>query len=222
MSVPQKHLQHLYLRAGFGIMPAEIKEKLPLSRNKLVQQVFTASETNQPLQYLRNPVKGKEVGDLRILLMMLSSQKQMEELDVQWLNKLAETTAMLREKMTLFWHTHFATSTQFAWLMQVQNNTLRTHALGSFRNLLHAVAKDPAMIIYLNNQQNKKDAPNENFAREVMELFTLGEGNIYTEKDIKESARAFTGWTVNRKGEFEFSEQDHDGGVKDFMGRSGH
>ena len=90
--------------------------------------------------------------------------------------------------------------------MQVQNNTLRTHALGNFKTMLHAISKDPAMIIYLNNQQNVKDQPNENFAREVMELFTLGEGN-YTEKDIKEAARAFTGWTTNKMGNFEFVEK---------------
>lgn len=221
MQKPQKHIQHLYLRAGFGIMPSELKAKLSKTKNAIVKDVFAASKVNQPLLYISDPVKGKEVGNLRILLMILSSQKHMEELDVQWLNKMAQSPATLREKMTLFWHNHFATSTQFAWLMQIQNNTLRTHALDSFRTLLHAVAKDPAMIIYLNNQQNKKDAPNENFAREVMELFTLGEGNIYSEKDIKESARAFTGWTVNKKGEFEFSEEDHDTGTKEFLGKIG-
>src|SRR6185436_14518713 len=93
-------------------------------------------------------------------------------------------------------------------------------SLGNFRDMLHAVSKDPAMIIYLNNQENHKNAPNENFAREVMELFTLGEGH-YSEHDIKEAARAFTGWAVNRKGKYEFKETDHDSGEKEFLGRKG-
>jgi len=89
------------------------------------------------------------------------------------------TKAMLREKLTFFWHNHFATSVEYAYLMQQQNNLLRTHAMGKFGDMIHAVAKDPAMIIYLNNQQNVKDHPNENFAREVMELFTLGIGKFW-------------------------------------------
>jgi uncharacterized protein (DUF1800 family) len=122
--------------------------------------------------------------------------------------------------MTFFWHNHFSTSTPLAYLMQVQNNTLRRNALGKFSDLLFAVAKDPAMIVYLNNQQNKKAHPNENFAREVMELFTLGVGN-YTEKDIKEGARAFTGWEVSAKGEFVFNEKVHDFDEKEFLGKKG-
>lgn len=221
MSISQLHLQHLYLRAGFGIPPAQLKSKLTLSREASVAAIFKSAQQIEPLLYLADPTKGKEVSDLRILLMMLKSQSDSQKLNCAWIDKIAASHAPLREKMTLFWHNHFATSAPFAWLMQVQNNTLRQHALGSFRELLFAVAHDPAMIIYLNNQQNKKDAPNENFAREVMELFTLGEGKIYTEQDIKEAARAFTGWTVNKRGHFEFIAEDHDAGEKVFLQRRG-
>jgi uncharacterized protein (DUF1800 family) len=200
----QQQIQHLYLRAGFGETPAVIKQKMNISIDKLVDELFNNSKQYKQLTYLENPADSNEVSNFKILLLLLRSRDQMQELNIDWLNNIYITKAVLREKMTLFWHDHFATSTQLAYLMQVQNNTLRKHALGKFDKLLHAIATDPAMIIYLNNQQNKKDAPNENFAREVMELFTLGEGNLYTEKDIKEAARAFTGWTVNKRGKFEW------------------
>ncbi|MFN0276180.1 MAG: DUF1800 family protein, partial [Chitinophagales bacterium] len=181
-----------------------------------------SSQRYLSLKTIENPIKnGKPATSLKILFSILRSRDQTLELNLDWMDMMATTSAPLREKMTLFWHNHFATSTPFAWLMQVQNNMLRKNALGSFRKMLHAVAKDPAMILYLNNEQNKKDAPNENFAREVMELFTLGRGNLYTEKDIKEAARAFTGWRINKLGQYEFSEEDHDFGEKEFLGRRG-
>ena len=217
----QQQVQHLYLRAGFGETPAVIKQKMNISIDKLVDELFNNSKQYKQLTYLENPADSNEVSNFKILLLLLRSRDQMQELNIDWLNNIYITKAVLREKMTLFWHDHFATSTQLAYLMQVQNNTLRKHALGKFDKLLHAIATDPAMIIYLNNQQNKKDAPNENFAREVMELFTLGEGNLYTEKDIKEAARAFTGWTVNKRGKFEFIAKEHDDGEKEFMGIKG-
>jgi uncharacterized protein (DUF1800 family) len=126
--------------------------------------------------------------------------------------------------MTLFWHNHFVSSQQkvkLPLLMYRQNALLRTHATGRFGDLLHAASKDPAMIIYLDNVSNRKGQPNENFAREVMELFTLGEGR-YTEKDIKEAARAFTGWSLERDtGQFKFRPFLHDDGTKTVLGRSG-
>ena len=107
--------------------------------------------------------------------------------------------------MTLFWHNHFVSSLQkvrSAKLMLDQNRLLRRHALGNFGELLHAVGKDPAMMVYLDSATNRRGSPNENFAREVMELFTLGEGH-YSEQDIKEAARAFTGWSIEpATGEF--------------------
>ena len=97
---------------------------------------------------------------------------------------------------------------------------IRTNALGSFADMLKAVSKSPAMLQFLNNQQNKKSHPNENFAREVMELFTMGRGN-YTENDVKEAARAFTGWAFNAQGQFVFRKNQHDDGNKTFLGKTG-
>src|SRR5207253_10124131 len=128
----------------------------------------------------------------------------------------------LREKMTLFWHNHFATSNakvQSAALMQKQNQLLRTHALGKFEPLLLEVSKDPAMLVYLDSNSNIKGKPNENYARELMELFSLGVGH-YTERDIREAARAFTGWHTDGEG-FAFSAGMHDADPKTLFGRTG-
>jgi uncharacterized protein (DUF1800 family) len=124
--------------------------------------------------------------------------------------------------MTLFWHNHFATSNvkvQSPGLMQRQNSLLRANALGDFRALVSAVGKDPAMLIWLDSTINKKAKPNENYAREVMELFTLGRGR-YTEKDIREAARAFTGWFVVRD-QFQEDKRQHDDGMKTVLGHTG-
>lgn len=138
-----------------------------------------------------------------------------------WLHRMADPTqSALLERVTLFWHGHFACQTKFSTLAAAQLNTLRTHALGSFRELTLAMARDVSMIRFLNNQQNRKDSPNENFARELMELFTIGRGH-YTEKDVKEAARAFTGWSSNLRGEFLFRPGQHDYGIKTFMGETG-
>lgn len=189
----------------------------------VVDELIKDSSIIQDLLYLEMPDtndKG-EIRPLKVVSQFIKQQKQKEELNFAWIDRMAVAKAQLREKMILFWHNHFATSGNFAYLLQVQHNTLRKHALGSFREMLHAISKDPAMILWLNNQQNKKDAPNENFAREVMELFTLGEGNGYTEQDIKNAARAFTGWAVNQKGEYEFREKQHDFGEKEVFGKKG-
>ncbi len=141
-----------------------------------------------------------------------------------WVQEMLATPSPLTERMTLFWHNHFVSSQQkvrIARLMYGQNAMLRANALGNFGTLLHAAAKDPAMLIYLDSAQNRKGQPNENFAREVMELFTAGEGK-YTETDIKEAARAFTGWSVNREtGEYLFRPGAHDYGYKTVLGKSG-
>ncbi len=220
----QRRIQHLFLRAGFGETPARIASLRNTPIQSIVNDLFASSQEFKDINYLPYPLKEnqekKGVSPLQVLKMVLKSKQDLEELNGEWLFKMAYTKAVLREKMTFFWHNHFATSVPFAWLMQVQNNTIRRHALGKFSDLLFAIAKDPAMIIYLNNQENKKNHPNENFAREVMELFTLGVGH-YTEHDIKEGARAFTGWAINTKGEFEFNPKQHDEGEKEFLGKKG-
>jgi len=146
------------------------------------------------------------------------------ELRAWWLTEMAVTPTPLTERMTLFWHNHFVSAqpkVRYAQLMYRQNTLLRAHALGNFGSLLHAVAHDPAMLIYLDTATNRRDAPNENFAREVMELFTLGEGH-YTETDVKEAARAFSGWSLDpERAAFMFRPRLHDGGEKTVLGRRG-
>jgi hypothetical protein len=139
-----------------------------------------------------------------------------------WLDRMVRSNRPLEEKMTLFWHGHFATSEEKLRdyrKMQLQLDTLRKGATGNFGDLLIAVAKDPAMLVFLDAAQNVKGAPNENFGREVMELFTMGVGN-YTEDDIREAARAFTGWG-NDDLTFVVDPDKHDGGTKRFLGREG-
>jgi uncharacterized protein (DUF1800 family) len=223
MITEQKKIQHLLLRAGFGMTPDLAKRFSGKSLEEVTAEIFRDASICQDLLFLQKP-KTNDKGEVRpgkVLVLILKSKKEKEQLNLAWIDRMTIAKAQLREKMTLFWHNHFATSAPFGWLMQVQHNLLRHHALGSFRELLMGIAQDPAMIIWLNNQENKKDAPNENFAREVMELFTLGEGNGYTEKDIKEAARAFTGWAVNKAGEFEFRPKDHDDGEKEVFGKKG-
>ena len=141
-----------------------------------------------------------------------------------WVERMIATPAPLQEKMTLFWHGHFTSAYQGKGItaadMLRQNQLYRNFALGNVHKLTLAVSQDPAMLKYLDNRASRKEHPNENYARELMELFTLGIGN-YTENDIRESARAFTGWTVDRNDEFVFNRNAHDDGSKTFLGRSG-
>jgi len=146
------------------------------------------------------------------------------ELQSWWMQEMLTTPAPLAERMTLFWHGHFTSGlreVRSPQLMYRQNVTLRRYALGNYADLLHAIARDPAMLLYLNNQQNRSGAPNENFARELLELFTLGEGH-YTEQDIHEAARAFTGWKMQPPdGRFLVVRRQHDDDEKQFLGARG-
>jgi uncharacterized protein (DUF1800 family) len=219
-------------RSGFGATPAEIARFAPMTREKAVRTLLgetrTVASTPPPawttdaaaLAYPRGP-------DASEAERKAFAQRQVREgLELRgwWIGEMRTTTSPLTERMTLFWHNHFVSSQQkvkLAVLMYQQNVTLRAQALGNFSTLLHAIARDPAMVIYLDSAQNRKGAPNENFAREVMELFTLGEGH-YTEQDIKEAARAFTGWSIDRtSGQFMFRRFVHDDGDKTVLGRSG-
>jgi uncharacterized protein (DUF1800 family) len=146
-----------------------------------------------------------------------------------WLDRMVRTSRPLVERMTLVWHDWFATSGSGVGsqkLMLAQNQLFRRHALGNFRFLLHAVTADPAMLIWLSGADNTKDAPNENYARELMELFTLGEGEGYTEADVREQARALTGFRYDWKRgrgpvNFRYDRRRHDGGVKTVFGKQG-
>jgi uncharacterized protein (DUF1800 family) len=152
--------------------------------------------------------------------MAQQSREDLKSLNLRWMEEMINSEAQFREKMSLFWHGHFAARVINILFQQDLLDTIRTNALGKFGDLLRDVSKSPTMLQFLNNQQNRKQKPNENFAREVMELFTMGRGN-YTEQDVKEAARAFTGWGFNLQGEFVFRANQHDDGSKTFLGKTG-
>ena len=229
----QVKIEHLFQRAGFGATPAQMKEFGEKSPEKALKFLLTDSEKINQLviideeiamvmkkKTLRNMLDRKSLPAEEIKEQIKEYREQLTDLNFSWVKNMASGESMLREKMTLFWHGHFACRLRQPLLVQVQNNVIRENALGKFSDLLLAISKDPGMLQFLNNQQNKRDSPNENFAREVMELFTLGRGN-YTEKDIKEAARAFTGWGANPKGEFVFRTNQHDDGEKTFQSKTG-
>ncbi len=225
--------RHLLSRTGFAATAADIQTFAKLSRaeaaNQLVKgAVTTAIAITPPLPWVNEPplspsrrqnMSREEVQDER----KLNNERTLELRD-WWFREMLNTPSPLTEKMTLFWHNHFATSqlkVRFGGFIYRQNILLRRNALGNFSSLLHEMARDPAMLLYLDGANSKKDAPNENFAREVMELFTLGEGN-YSEKDIKEVARAFTGWSLDREtGQFKFRRGIHDYSYKTIFGKTG-
>ena len=225
-----RHLQHLFLRAGFGIGYKELKSLASKRKEEIVKELFLNAKHVTPLELdlseLETLLKAnynKSKGKMDAESMMdlkKKSRNKVKELNYAWLVRLAAPSTDLNEKMTLFWANVFVCRDNNIWHIQQYNNTLRKHALGNFREFVKAIAKEPSMSKYLNNRQNVKKNPNENFARELMELFTIGIGN-YTENDIKESARAFTGWSFNKKGEYLLRKKKHDYGVKTFMGKTG-
>ncbi|MBQ0733449.1 DUF1800 domain-containing protein [Aquimarina celericrescens] len=222
-SLSDKQIQHLYWRTGFGITSNELKTTRKFTKNQIIDRLFLESQKASPLHMnfgaLNKSPKNlsreerKEARKLRI--------QKMNELNFLWFSRLLNTDQILREKMTLFFHDHFAVRLRTPRACIHLNNVIRKHALGNFGDMLVEVSKSPAMLLFLNNRQNRKDHPNENFARELMELFTLGRDNEYNENDIKEAARAFTGWTFNKEGQFILRKNHHDYGEKTFLGRTG-
>jgi uncharacterized protein (DUF1800 family) len=219
---------HLLNRAGFGGSPSEIKAFHALGRLAAVDRLIKPSEpldafpapswswdeaviaaNRARLDAYKMSRKEKMTATPEQIVtrrqeavkqFQKESRAQALEAQAWWFRRMLKSEAPLREKMTLFWHDHFVSSVQkvkYPILMVKQNNLFRENAFGSFEKLTQAIVTDPAMLIYLDNEKSNKDHPNENFAREVMELFTLGEGN-YTEQDVREAARAFTGYSVNR------------------------
>ncbi len=202
---------HLFRRGGFGADWATLQRAVNEGPQQSLARLL-AGDDGQDAFY-------EQAGDMAVPLL---GTNDAGNLPPWWLHVMTRTPHPLREKMTLFWHGHFATSAAKvtdARLMYDQNALLRQHALGKFGPLITAVSKDPAMLIWLDSTTNKKLRPNENFAREVMELFCLGIG-AYTEQDIKEAARAFTGWEV-RHGRFVFNAYEHDRGAKTVLGQTG-
>ena len=222
--------RHLLTRSGFAPTEAEVRQYATLSREEAVEHLLrgTRGEARAtPPVWVNEAYERPKVRDFTPE-QRKDYQRQLAvrgyELRDWWMSEILTTPTPLTERMTLFWHNHFVSSTQKVRVPQAmyrQNVLLRRYALGNFGTMLHAVAKDPAMLIYLDNASNRKAAPNENFAREVMELFTLGEGK-YTEQDIKEAARAYTGWSLEpQTAEFKWRPNIHDDGVKTVLGRSG-
>ncbi len=223
--------RHLLNRTGFGAQPREIAEYAALSRPEAVERLLagmTRSARTPPPEWVREaivpPRQFRQASPEERKAFLAEEIRRGFDLRTWWLEEMLQTRSPLTERMTLFWHNHFVSSQQkvrYTKLMYEQNVLLRRHAGGNFGQLLHAVAKDPAMVIYLDSASNRKGKPNENFAREVMELFTLGEGR-YTEADVREAARAFTGWSIDPdSGDFRSRPALHDEGTKTVLGKTG-
>lgn len=218
-----ENINHLYWRAGFGLGLQEWQDKQNWSIQRAVDHLFAQAKQHSQQTLSQDAAAGTRpnMSDEQKAEARKKERRLVVLQSVDWIKRMASTEeSPLLEKMSLFWHGHFACQSKNATLANNQLNTIRQHALGNFKDLVLAIARDPSMIRFLNNQQNKKLKPNENFARELMELFTIGRGN-YTEQDIKEAARAFTGWSSNFKGEFIFRPGVHDYGRKTFFGKSG-
>lgn len=232
MAMTFQDARHLLARTGFGGAPTEIRRLAALSRETAVDQLLGNASpeamTNPPRDVLTAlpPVAGMR-GMTAEQKKAFNRERREDAFKLKgwWYQELLTTPSPLTERMTLFWHNHFTSSfhkVKWPALLYHQNVLLRHHAMGSFRDLLFQVSKDPAMMLYLDTQTNHKDHPNENFARELFELFTLGEGR-YTEQDVKEAARAFTGWRVAKRhgAGFAFNRHQHDDGVKHVLGKTG-
>ena len=240
LSVRQWDLQkaaHLLNRAGFGGTPDEIKAFCELGFDRAVETVLDgpddAAQFPKPawavprnLLQFHQQMMGLTPDERKTMQQELQKQYRVDGLDLinWWLQRMRYSPNAAREKMTLFWHGHFATSVtkvHDSYLMWQQNELLREHAFGNFGLMVKAISRDPAMLVWLDTRESKKDHPNENFAREVMELFTLGIGN-YTEADVQNGARAFTGYRIDPRDEtFRYAPLQHDDGVKQFLGKSG-
>lgn len=221
----KRELQHLYWRAGFGVNPKQLELLSLKTRDEVVDGLFSTAKDYQPLnvdtiefdtlsyeQFSRTQKIQREYID--------KSREKVKELNHAWIDRLSHSDDVLNEKMTLFWANHFSCQDRIILRIQKLNNTLRYHALGNFGDLVKAVSREATMIDYLDLRQNRKDSPNENFARELMELFTLGVGN-YTEADIKEASKAFTGYNYDFEGNFVFNEKQHDNDFKYPFGKAG-
>jgi len=238
-SLDRRSAAHLLRRAGFGGTSQEIERYASMSPSfaaETLTHFADASGLPPPpdvydpraaLFALRGELRGADSTAKRQARQSIRREMVRSILSLQnwWLGRMLATPAPLQEKMTFFLHGHFTTAAiqKGVWPAYVwqQNQLYRSNALGNLRDLTLAVSKDPAMLLYLDNALNNKAHPNENYARELMELFTLGHGN-YTEEDVRQSARAFTGWSLNRKaGTFFDNRRIHDDGVKTFLGRSG-
>jgi uncharacterized protein (DUF1800 family) len=219
LSNDRTRISHLLRRAGFGATPAEIDRYAALGTRAATQSLLDFSKvSNAPLE-------------AKLPTIDFSSARPaagVAAMQGWWLQRMAETARPLEEKMTLFWHGLLTSGLDKSGPPQMfaQNQLYRKMALGNFVDLLKAVSKDPAMMVYLDTETNRKGKPNENYARELMELFTTGIGH-YTEDDVRESARSFTGWTLRGARQPRLATDSlfvprlHDDGEKTFLGKTG-
>jgi uncharacterized protein (DUF1800 family) len=241
--------QHLLQRAGFGGTSQQVQALADFGLKKSVEYIVNYKELPDPEapalddynKDIIRPLTSKERALVKEARQtkdedlvdqfrkerqkrQREDRKQIAEMEEWWLRRMISTPRPLEEKLTLFWHGHFATgyrTIENSYHMYMQNMFFRDNAMGNFKeDLVRGIIHDPAMIKYLNNHQNRKQAPNENLARELMELFTLGEGDGYSEDDIKEGARTLTGYTVEDDS-FNMNSRQHDSGTKKIFGRSG-
>ncbi len=206
-----RRVAHLYRRTTGGATWAQLESGLQATPSELAAALVAGQGATAEARF-----NGEMAG-------VASRVDTIETLQAYVLHRLMHSPHPFRERMTLFWHNHFATSNakiRNVRLMQIQYETLHRHALGRFDALLQDLTFDPAMIVWLDGNANKAGKPNENYAREVMELFSLGVGN-YTEKDIQEAARALTGWSVEGA-QAKFNPAEHDSGEKTIFGQTGH
>ncbi|MAF64490.1 MAG: hypothetical protein CMJ84_02360 [Planctomycetes bacterium] len=238
----RRSAEHLLARAGFAPTTVEIETAASEGPSAVVDRLlkerrawkkvppllvkyseFGLDPRQRPLD--EKLPEGKALEELIARRRFLRDQDRSQFLDYfdRWVRSMIRGDAPLRDRMTLFWHGFFTTSFQVVrrkYEMINQHEMLREHALGSFADLLRGIAHDPAMLIYLDNNTNVEGHPNENFARELMELYSLGEGN-YTEVDVREAARALTGAWAGAFGEYEFHPEVHDSGEKTILGKTG-
>jgi uncharacterized protein (DUF1800 family) len=223
---------HLLSRAGFGAAAEDLPQLQQLTEQQVFKNMLKASAKPPQLitvtsntfdgliKGIMNEGKMQELSKEQKAEVRKQSRDGLKDLNLRWLDEMVHSGAQLREKMAFFWHGHFACRQINIFFQQELLDIIRRNALSDFGTLLREVSKSASMLAFLNNQQNRKKQPNENFAREVMELFTMGRGN-YTETDVKEAARAFTGWGFDLAGAFQFRKQFHDEGEKTVLGKTG-
>ena len=209
----EAHVRRLLWRAGFGATPREVRHWTKAGRERAIRHVVHGPRGRVRLVGPRPMVNGQPIDPIN----------EYGHDVLWWLDRMVRSNWPLQEKLTLFWHDHFATTDQDTPLMLRQNRMLRRYGQGSFRSLLRQVTRDPAMQLFLSLADSSKEAPNENYARELMELFALGRG--YSERDIREASRALTGWRPSRsaagvRGVW-FDRDRHDTGVKRILGERG-
>ena len=206
---------HLIRRAGFGATPQELEGYRDMGFESAVRSLLNCQGVAE------NPLSGTP--DIPLAYSARPVENELYVLADWWLDRMARTTRPLQEKMTLFWHNHFATGyskVENGYLMYKQNEFLRTNALGNFLDILTGITSDGAMLVWLDGNANSKVDPNENYSRELMEVFTTGRGP-YTEADVQAGARIFTGYSVGSDGSSVWHPEQHDDGIKTYLEKTG-